>query len=52
VMGVVAAWAARELASQAALPALLGTALAGAIAYAIVVLPALGFRWPRALQEA
>ena len=31
---------------------LLGTALAGAIAYAIVVTPALGFRWPRALQEA
>ena len=51
-MGVVAAWAARELAAYAATPALLGTALAGAVAYALVVAPALGFRWPRALQEA
>ncbi|MFC7477468.1 oligosaccharide flippase family protein [Dankookia sp. GCM10030260] len=52
VMGVVAAWVARELAGQSAVPALLGTALAGAIAYAVVVTPALGFRWPRALKEA
>jgi O-antigen/teichoic acid export membrane protein len=52
VMSVVAAWIARELAAQAAVPALLGTALAGAIIYALVVTPALGFRWPRALQEA
>lgn len=52
VMSVVAAWVARELAGVPALPALLGTTMAGALAYAMVVMPALGFRWPRALQEA
>jgi hypothetical protein len=47
----VAVWVARELAGQAAVPALLGTALAGAGAYGLVVVPALGFRWPRALRD-
>ena len=51
-MGVVAAWAARELAAQAAVPALLGTAPAGAIAYAIVVRRRLASGGLGALQEA
>lgn len=52
VMTVVAAWVARALAGQAATVVLLGAAMAGAVTYAAVVLPALRFRWPRALREA
>ncbi|MDO9706963.1 oligosaccharide flippase family protein [Paracraurococcus lichenis] len=52
VMTLVAMGVAREMAGQPAITALLAIGFAGALAYALVVLPALGFRWPRALQEA
>ncbi|MCB4822819.1 oligosaccharide flippase family protein [Roseicella aerolata] len=52
VMAVLTTWVARALAGQPAPLALLGTALVGAVTYVLVVLPVLGFRWPRALQEA
>lgn len=51
-MGVVVAWVVREMAGQTAPAVLLGAALTGASVYGLVVLAALGFRWPRALQEA